>query len=301
MRKPLLILLALTVPAVAAHAGLRNSMNYAITTDTTDLGGVLTTNSGTSPIYTNVGGVETFAGMSSVVSPAEIGREGYVGQLTELASFSAATSATSIAQNTTCQLSGTAQLTDGTTSVLSGSSIAWTPVMYPFTSISKSGVLTAASVYNAPAGTVTGSYLGAQSTLTIQVTGGEYVGGEIPDAWLFEYFGPAPNALASPLADADGTGQTNLFKYLAGLNPTDGSRFVLTIAPVTGQPNEKALTLTPVYSGRTYTPLYSATLVAPSWQPLTNMSTSDNGTTSTVTDLNAGSGPRFYQVQISMP
>jgi hypothetical protein len=221
--------------------------------------------------------------------------------LTELASFTAATSATSIPQNTTCQLSGTAQLTDGTTTVLSGSSIQWTPVMYPFASISTSGVLTAASVYNAPAGMVTGSYLGAQSTLTIQVTGGEYVGGAIPDAWLFEYFGAAPNALASPLADADGTGQSNLFKYVAGLNPLDGSRFVLAAGNVPGQPDEKVLMFTPVYSGRTYTVLTSPTLTPSAWQPLTNMSTSTSGTTSTVTDLNASAGTGFYQVQISMP
>ena len=88
---------------------------------------------------------------------------------------------------------------------------------------------------------------------------------------------------------------------MAGLNPLDGSRFVLTIAEVPGQSGEKTLMYTPVYSGRTYTPQYSASLTSPSWQTLTNLTTSDNGTTRTVTDLSAGSGQRFYRMQVTMP
>jgi hypothetical protein len=302
MRKPLLMLLVVTVSLQAAHAGLRNSMNYAITTDTVDLGGVLATSA--SVTYTNVGGVETIAGTSSVVSPAEIGRDGYVGQLNEVVSLAVTSAASSIPQGTNTQLSGTATLDDGTTSALPGASITWGAVAYPFMNpINAMGQLAAATnVYAAPSGTVTGSYLGASGSTTVTVTG-PYASSIIPDSWYLQYFGTPtpPNPLAAPTADADGTGQSNLFKYLAGLNPTDGSRFVLTIAAVPGQSGEKTLMYTPVYSGRTYTPQYSASLTAPSWQTLTNISTSDNGTTRTVTDLSAGSAPRFYRVQISMP
>jgi hypothetical protein len=39
-----------------------------------------------------------------------------------------------------------------------------------------------------------------------------------------QYFGVGTTGMGNPLgvpgADADGTGQTNLFKYTAGLNPT---------------------------------------------------------------------------------
>jgi len=48
-----------------------------------------------------------------------------------------------------------------------------------------------------------------------------------------QFFGQPPNLLAAPGVDVSGTGQTNLFKYAAGLDPLDpNSRFTLTIAPV---------------------------------------------------------------------
>ncbi len=298
MHKSLLLLCALAAVACpAAHAGTRTSASYTISTDTADFGGVRTTSNS----YTNDGGVEVVAGISSVASPAYTCRDGYVDQLTEVVSLAVTSAASSIAQATTVQLSGTATLDDATTSALFGSDIAWSAVAYPFLSVNKLGQLAASTnVYASPVGTVTGMYLGATGSTTVTVNG-PYAGEGIPDAWLLQYFPTPPNPNAAPSADADGTGQNNLFKYLAGLNPLDGSRFVLTISPVPGQSGQKALTLTPVYSGRTYTPQFSATLISHTWQTLTNLSTNDNGTTRTVTDLGAGSSPRFYRVQISIP
>ena len=40
-------------------------------------------------------------------------------------------------------------------------------------------------------------------------------------AWQVQYFGSTNNPNAAPTADADGTGQNNLFKFLAGLDPTN--------------------------------------------------------------------------------
>lgn len=126
--------------------------------------------------------------------------------------------------------------------------------------------------------------------------------GGIPDAWLAQYFGQSPGANAAPDADADGTGQTNLFKYLAGLNPLDpASRFVHAVAAVPGQPTQRTLTFSPVYSGRTYTVEYSPRLSLPVWTTLSNATVSVSGTTETVTDLNADTNSRFYRVLVSMP
>ncbi len=53
------------------------------------------------------------------------------------------------------------------------------------------------------------------------------VGDGIPDSWRAQYFpdvdptGATTNNLSCAACDADGTGQNNLFKYLAGLNPTN--------------------------------------------------------------------------------
>jgi hypothetical protein len=50
------------------------------------------------------------------------------------------------------------------------------------------------------------------------------VGDGIPDAWRAQYFGGngrTTNASSCATCDADGTGQNNLFKFQAGLNPTN--------------------------------------------------------------------------------
>ena len=55
-----------------------------------------------------------------------------------------------------------------------------------------------------------------------------YLGDGIDDAWQVQYFG-LNNPQAAPTVDADGTGQTNFFKHIAGLNPLDpNSRFSLS-------------------------------------------------------------------------
>ena len=61
------------------------------------------------------------------------------------------------------------------------------------------------------------------------------------------------NPQAAPGFDADGTGRTNLFKYVAGLNPLDPtSRFALRIEDVAGQPNQRKLIFSPIVAGRTF-------------------------------------------------
>ncbi len=291
--KTLVLFLLLTT---AAYAGPRTSTSYTVLTDITDGGGLRATSS--SSIYTNDGSAGSVVGLSTVTSPAETAKDGYIGQLTELATFSVAAAPTTIPQATTSQLSGTATLDDGTTSVLGGSDISWSAATYPFASISNAGLLTAvANVYSNPAGTVTGSYLGANSSAVVTVTG-PYLSSAIPDSWFTQYFGAAPNAQAAPTADADGTGQNNLFKYVAGLNPLDGSRFVLSITSQTS-PNQKNLIFTPINPGSSYAVQYKTSITG-TYAPLTGTTQGDNGSTRTVVDP-AAAAPKFYQIQISKP
>ena len=80
-----------------------------------------------------------------------------------------------------------------------------------------------------------------------------YLGDGIDDAWQVQYFG-LNNPQAAPTVDADGTGQTNLFKYIAGLNPLDSnSRFTLTIQAFAAQPGRRNLVFSPRFPDRTYT------------------------------------------------
>ena len=102
--------------------------------------------------------------------------------------------------------------------------------------------------------------------------------------------------------DADGTGQTNMFKYVAGLNPTDRtSRFVVDIQGVAGQPNQMQLVFYPIVLGRSYTVVTKNKLTDPTWVPLSNYTQADNGQQRTVTDLGFSGGKKFYKVNISKP
>ena len=121
--------------------------------------------------------------------------------------------------------------------------------------------------------------------------------------WQVFYFGSTNAAQAQPAADADGTGQNNLFKYEAGLNPTNAaSVFVFNVASVPGSPAGASLVFSPVVAGRRYTPLFSTNLLNGPWVPLTTGAIPvTNGSQVTITDTNAIRSQGFYQIQISNP
>src|SRR5207249_1547075 len=100
------------------------------------------------------------------------------------------------------------------------------------------------------------------------------VGDGIPDAWRLQYFGDPTNITSSSCAtcDADGTGQNNLFKYVAGLDPTNpASIFLFSIADVTAQPNRKSLIFQPPTAGRFYVPQFRLDLTTGTWATLTGI------------------------------
>jgi len=95
---------------------------------------------------------------------------------------------------------------------------------------------------------------------------------------------------------------TNLFKFTAGLVPNNSaSAFLSSTAAITGQPAKKNFSFGPIVTGRSYTVEFADTLQAGSWGSLTGFSTSDNGSTRTVTDNAAPSTRRFYRVVITKP
>ncbi len=125
-------------------------------------------------------------------------------------------------------------------------------------------------------------------------------GDGIPDSWQIRYFGSpgASNACAS--CDADGTGQNNLFKYVAGLDPTNpASVFVLGIAGVANVP---AVSFSPVVSNRTYTVQFTTNMTGAVWAPLVGYGgPTTNGSRVTITDPTATPPDRFYRISISTP
>ena len=261
----------------------------------------------TSASYAMDDSVGSIAGLSTAASPPETVKAGYLGQLTEVISVSVTGVPAQVSETSTSQLSGAAFLDDATVTALPGSEIIWAIPAWPVQDITASGVASAAVVYANTAGTISGRYLDVLGTGSLLVLDtlpdnyGSYAGDGLPDWWQNQYFGLS-NPNAAPSKDADGTGQNNLFKYVAGLNPTDpASVFVLKIASVPGQPNQKRLIFSPRWSDRTYTVQSRTNLVSDAFLPLTSGSTSDNGTERTVTDLSATEKSKFYRIQITYP
>ncbi|MCG3147274.1 MAG: hypothetical protein PCFJNLEI_00713 [Verrucomicrobiae bacterium] len=260
----------------------------------------------TSASYSMDGSLGGIAGFSS--TGATTNRQGYIGQLTEVASLSVTGTPAFLNEGATSQLAGLATLDDMTVTMLSGSDIIWSAVSYPFASVDSNGVLTATNVYATVAGPVSGFYSGRLTNTYVQVIDnqpdnfGSYAGDQLPDSWQFAFFG-LENPNAGPGMDVTGTGQNNRFKYVAGLDPTNAaSVFVLKIASVAGQPNQTKLTFSPWASGRAYAVEYRTNLVTGGFTNLTTVSSPiTNSTEVSVTDLSATEKNKFYRLQITYP
>jgi len=185
--------------------------------------------------------------------------------------------------------------------------VSWNILAGPISSISLSGLATAANVYQNTLATVQGSFLGRTGTLGLTVLNvgfddyGTYAGDGLPDDWQVQYFGEN-NPAGGAGADPDGDGQNNKFEYTAGLIPTDpNSVFRLRIEPVFAQPTHKNLLFSPRFADRTYIVQFRLSLIAGNWQPLPGTTQADVGLERTVTDLNAVEPEKFYRVEITKP
>jgi hypothetical protein len=273
-------------------------------TSSIDGGGVRTTSAN----YTMDNCIGGIGGISS--SAADTAKDGYIGQLTEVVSIVVTAEPNSVGVASTTQLSGTATLDDSTLAGLSGSDVVWNSPNepYPVASISGSGVLAPAAVYALSSATVNGYYLGATNTTILEVFAPDSIGDGIPDWWRQAYFGAATptNSHDCATCDADGTGQNNFFKFVAGLNPTNpASVFVVSIAPVAGQPTQETLMYNPIVvgSGQVYTVEFLTNLTGgATYTTLTTTSAlTTNGSQVSVTDLSATQTQKFYRVNISLP
>ena len=138
------------------------------------------------------------------------------------------------------------------------------------------------------------------------------VGDGIADWWRQQFFsgqqyfggdGTTTNGYSCTTCDVDGTGQNNLFKYVAGLDPTNpASVFAFGIANLPNQPRSMNLNINPFAPGRTYTPQFSTDLVSGVWLPLTGYTGAvTNGSQITISDTNPASPQKFYRIDISLP
>jgi len=116
-------------------------------------------------------------------------------------------------------------------------------------------------------------------------------------AWSVQY-----GLLQGPEGDDDGDGNSNYFEFVAGLVPTNaGSVFKISVSSVPGQPSQRAIVMSPIISGRTYTVKSSESLQPATWIPLSGSTFSDASNVRTVIDTAATEAKNFYVIEISIP
>ena len=289
--------------AVSAHGDTRSSSNYAITSESFDAGGKVISSSSYSLNGSSMGNTGS---TSAAASDMFLNKSGYVGQLYDVTGLSVSAAPAPVNETGTAQLSARPLLDDATTlSALDSASVSWSIVSGPVAAVDASGVVTAGNVYADTAALLAGQWgsHAGQFNLAVLNVGRDdyrsYAADEIDDNWQVQFFGEE-NSRAAPAVDADGSGHGNLFKFVAGLNPLDGSRFHLRIDPVAGQPGQKKLVLRPLVAGRTYVVQVRSSLISGSWSPLANSSSGTAADERTVIDLDALPAPKFYRVQISL-
>ena len=291
----------LSATQLDCYAISRSSATYQIVGDTVDTSGA----HASSPIYSNDGSTGLIGNISTASLSDELSKSGYIGQLYEVVGLQITAANTTVDEGTTKQLAGSQLLDDDTLISLPTDSVTWSVQSGPIAGISNAGLATAGTVFQDTNATVHGLYLGLTGSLGLSVINVSnddipgYSGDGIDDAWQVQYFG-LNNSKAGPSEKSDGTGLTNLFKYIAGLIPGDSnSNFNQSNAPVPGQQGQQSIMFSPIVTGRTYTVQSSTDLG--NWQPLIHFTTIDIGNVRTVTDIDAVGSQKFYRVLISKP
>jgi hypothetical protein len=297
-----LFFLLLGMPSLVC-AGARTSANYTIAADTLDSGGKHTASSN----YSCDGSTGLVAGISSVATPVEVAKTGYIGQLYEFASLQVSATPGTVDERATRQLAATAVMDDATTLTLVPDQVAWSESSAALTGISSGGLVTAASVYQNEIATVNGTCQSVTDTdgfnlTVVNITDddfGTYAADGIDDDWQVGYFGQPPNANAAPTADPDADQQDNEFEFLSGFSPTDPLAFFkLTMTAVNRVAGTADLQLNRVIPDRTYTLKSSPDLVTAFAFVGTLPAVEEPETDVTIRDTTASGARNFYIIEI---
>jgi hypothetical protein len=116
----------------------------------------------------------------------------------------------------------------------------------------------------------------------------------LADAWELQYFGSINNPQATPNADPDGDGFTNLQEYYSGTSPVDPNSS-LRINSVNVASGTAAIRFNAI-AGRTYSIQYRGDVQDGSWFKLVDVPAQGSTGVVTVNDPTIGAAPRFYRL-----
>jgi len=303
MRTLLLSALLSLIMALSVSSATRSSANYSVPADTVDNGG----GRSASAAYTHDGSAGGIGGVATVAAPPQFAKQGYIGQLYEVTGLALSVSSTNVDEGATRQLEANALLDDGTLLSMAISGVSWSILNGPIGSINSVGLATAGNVYQDTPAAVQGSLLSSVGMLGLLVVNSDnddfekYAKDGLDDSWQVQNFG-LNNPDAGPDADPDGDTQNNLYEFIVGSIPVDGSSFFrFRIELVPGQPSHRNLIFSPRVAGRTYAVQYKLGAGVPGFDNLAGIATTDIGPTRTVTDLNATETNKFYRMSITLP
>lgn len=290
----------LVIPTL--YSGERSSSHYEMPTDSLDSGGAVST-VGT---YSHSGSLGGITGISTVSSPVQTAKAGYLGQLYEVVALEVS-GAASVNETASTQLSVAQVLDDDSKLSIPASDATWSVDQGPLTGVNSSGLATTDKVYANTVATAQADYAGLSDTFNLNVLDtvadnyGTYSSDGLGDDWQVEYFGE-DNPLAAPTKDPDGDGQDNQFEYIAGLIPNDpASKFAITITPVADESTQMEVKFGPIVEGRSYVVKANIDLTDDAWHTLTSSSVNTVDVERIVTDLMVDGAMKFYRVEVTGP
>ena len=243
MKSPLLFLtLTATAFTATAHAGVRDSAGFSLTTET----GVPGQPRAKSPRFTCDSAADGMAGISQTSgasgSPVLAVKFGYDAQLYDAVGLTLVASPNPAPESSFTQLTAAAAADDGTGLSLSGAASDWTILSGPLSAITGSGRATTTAVRREEQATARATVAGQIVTGLFTVMDnlpdnfGPVAADGLADRWQFHYFdanddGILENpALATPGADPDHDGLTNFEEAAFGLLPQSFSASPLTVS-----------------------------------------------------------------------
>ncbi len=285
--------------AGAVQAGPRSSASYSLTTDTTDVGGQRTA----SAIYTNDASLGGIAGISTVALPSETAKQGYLAQLTDVTALQLSATSATVGEGATRQLTATQLLDDNTTVLLAPNVPTWSILSGPLSSISPTGLATAANVYQNTPALAQAAYAGYSGSFSLTILDslpdnfGAYASDGLADSWQVQYFG-LDNPDAAPAQDPDHDGQPNVMEFTFGTAPTDtGSIFHMSLLGTADGPQK--ITFAPWFADRTYVLKSSPDLT--SWITVPGSIITHPANIGTAVDPNIQSQRNFYRIDVIKP
>ena len=259
-----LLVAVLLACMTAVQAGSRTSATYTVPAESADAGGARTS----SVSYSHDGSLGGVSGISTVTTPVQTAKAGYLGQLTEATALHIAAAPTTVDEGGTRQLAGWEALDDGSFNAVPASGITWSVASGPLSSIQTSGLVTADIVFADSPATAQGVYAGLTGQLGLTVLNVNtddlpgYAGDGLDDAWQFQHFG-LNNPDAAPGANPDFDPHDNAFEFLAGFDPKDATEFLKLTVDGFNAPGTLDLRLNKMIPGREYRIQFSPDLVTP--------------------------------------